>query len=248
MTGVLGLARRDGNRRYYDLIERLLPDEILGAHGPGEAADASQAAFAVPRPRSLGRRRRRGRLRQPRPGEAGPEVAWVPGSDGTCARSSSPTASSFPSPSRVSATHASCFARRSSYWARRRSRVSAWLSLLAEVDALVRDSPSSGRCSASTTCGSSSCRRPSVAGAGTCCRSYSATDWSGASSPASPTTAAACESSTSGGRSASIRCGPTASSTRCAGAPCLPWLRRRRPRRVAAAPPTRGAALPAADP
>jgi uncharacterized protein YcaQ len=29
VTGELGLARRDGNRRYYDLIERLLPAEIL---------------------------------------------------------------------------------------------------------------------------------------------------------------------------------------------------------------------------
>jgi uncharacterized protein YcaQ len=29
VTGVLGLARRDGNRRYYDLIERLLPAEVL---------------------------------------------------------------------------------------------------------------------------------------------------------------------------------------------------------------------------
>jgi uncharacterized protein YcaQ len=28
-TGVLGLARRDGNRRYYDLIERLLPPDIV---------------------------------------------------------------------------------------------------------------------------------------------------------------------------------------------------------------------------
>ena len=28
-TGVLGLARRDGNRRYYDLVERLLPTELL---------------------------------------------------------------------------------------------------------------------------------------------------------------------------------------------------------------------------
>jgi hypothetical protein len=28
-TGVLGLARRDGNRRYYDVIERLLPREVL---------------------------------------------------------------------------------------------------------------------------------------------------------------------------------------------------------------------------
>jgi uncharacterized protein YcaQ len=29
LTGVLGLARRDGNRRYYDLLERLLPPDLL---------------------------------------------------------------------------------------------------------------------------------------------------------------------------------------------------------------------------
>ena len=29
LTGVLGLARRDGNRRYYDLLERLLPRKVL---------------------------------------------------------------------------------------------------------------------------------------------------------------------------------------------------------------------------
>jgi hypothetical protein len=28
-TGVLGLARREGNRRYYDLVERLLPADVL---------------------------------------------------------------------------------------------------------------------------------------------------------------------------------------------------------------------------
>jgi len=33
-TGVLGLARRDGNRRYYDLIERLVPSEILAREVP----------------------------------------------------------------------------------------------------------------------------------------------------------------------------------------------------------------------
>ena len=33
VTGVLGLARRDGNRRYYDLLERLLPADLL-AHEP----------------------------------------------------------------------------------------------------------------------------------------------------------------------------------------------------------------------
>jgi uncharacterized protein YcaQ len=29
VTGVLGLARRDGNRRYYDVLERLLPRDVL---------------------------------------------------------------------------------------------------------------------------------------------------------------------------------------------------------------------------
>jgi uncharacterized protein len=33
VTGVLGLARRDGSRRYYDLIERLLPKRVL-KHDP----------------------------------------------------------------------------------------------------------------------------------------------------------------------------------------------------------------------
>lgn len=34
VTGVLGLARRDGNRRSYDLLERLLPAEVLGRSIP----------------------------------------------------------------------------------------------------------------------------------------------------------------------------------------------------------------------
>ncbi len=34
VTGVLGLARRDGNRRYYGLIERLLPPDILARKVP----------------------------------------------------------------------------------------------------------------------------------------------------------------------------------------------------------------------
>ena len=34
VTGVLGLARRDGNRRYYDLLERLLPAEVLARSIP----------------------------------------------------------------------------------------------------------------------------------------------------------------------------------------------------------------------
>jgi uncharacterized protein len=34
VTGVLGLARRDGNRRYYDLLERLLPADVLERRVP----------------------------------------------------------------------------------------------------------------------------------------------------------------------------------------------------------------------
>jgi uncharacterized protein YcaQ len=34
VTGAIGLARRDGNRRYYDLIERLVPAEILARKVP----------------------------------------------------------------------------------------------------------------------------------------------------------------------------------------------------------------------
>jgi uncharacterized protein YcaQ len=34
VTGVLGLARREGNRRYYDLIERLLPADVLARKVP----------------------------------------------------------------------------------------------------------------------------------------------------------------------------------------------------------------------
>jgi uncharacterized protein YcaQ len=34
VTGVLGLARRDGNRRYYDLVERLLPVDLLAREIP----------------------------------------------------------------------------------------------------------------------------------------------------------------------------------------------------------------------
>jgi uncharacterized protein YcaQ len=36
VTGVLGLARRDGNRKYYDLIERLLPADLLARKLPLE--------------------------------------------------------------------------------------------------------------------------------------------------------------------------------------------------------------------
>jgi hypothetical protein len=38
VTGRIGIARRDGNRRYYDLIERLVPRELLKRSEPEEEA------------------------------------------------------------------------------------------------------------------------------------------------------------------------------------------------------------------
>jgi uncharacterized protein len=38
VTGRLGIARREGNRRYYDLIERLVPPELLARREPEDAA------------------------------------------------------------------------------------------------------------------------------------------------------------------------------------------------------------------
>ena len=35
-TGVLGLARRNGSRRYYDLLERLVPARFSGANSPSQ--------------------------------------------------------------------------------------------------------------------------------------------------------------------------------------------------------------------
>ena len=122
VTGVLGLARRDGNRRYYDLLERLLPADVLARERPAEGATPAQAPVAVPRPRSARRRRRRRHLRRHRPCEAGSAVAGAIRAEPRYARSSSSAGSSFPSRSRACAASASSSARRSSCWKRRRSR------------------------------------------------------------------------------------------------------------------------------
>ncbi len=51
-AGILGLARRDGNRRVYDLAERLFPAELLATAAARARAAAAQAAVALPGPRS----------------------------------------------------------------------------------------------------------------------------------------------------------------------------------------------------
>ena len=76
VTGVLGLARRDGNRRYYDLLERLLPADLLRAGGPARGAAPPQAPLAVPRHGLLGVGGGGDIFGGHRPGQAGSEVAW----------------------------------------------------------------------------------------------------------------------------------------------------------------------------
>ena len=121
VTGVLGLARRDGNRRYYDLLERLLPADVL-AH---EVPLREQLRHKL-----LSRYRAHGLLGVGGGGDifgglgpAKPDPRWpeLPG-EPRCARSSSSAASSSRSRSRACAASASSSARRSSCWRRRRSR------------------------------------------------------------------------------------------------------------------------------
>ena len=100
VTGVLGLARREGNRRYYDLVERLVPKKVLAreipfrdrlrhkmlsryrAHGCSAPA-AAETSSAASAPRS------------PTPGTRTTPAAT------RCARSSSNRGSSFRSRSRA---------------------------------------------------------------------------------------------------------------------------------------------------
>jgi len=82
VTGVIGLARRDGNRRYYDLLERLLPAEVLAqkvpereqlrhkmlsryrAHGLLGAGGAGGTFDRIAPPKSTGERTGRDELRR----------------------------------------------------------------------------------------------------------------------------------------------------------------------------------------
>ena len=85
VTGVLGLARRDGNRRYYDLLERLLPADLLAREIPLEEQTPPQAPLAVPRPRPPRRGGRRRHLRGHRPGQAGSEDSRTTPAERLCA-------------------------------------------------------------------------------------------------------------------------------------------------------------------
>ena len=79
VTGVLGLARRDGNRRYYDLLERLLPADVLARKVPLEEQLRHKLLSRYRAHGLLGVERRRRRLRRYRPREAGRAMPEYPG-------------------------------------------------------------------------------------------------------------------------------------------------------------------------
>ena len=99
-TGVLGLARRDGNRRYYDLLDRLLPADVLARELPAARPDALQAPVAVPAHGLLGVSGAGDVFDGIGPAKPDPRCPITRGEQ-RCARSSSRTASSFPSRSKA---------------------------------------------------------------------------------------------------------------------------------------------------
>jgi uncharacterized protein YcaQ len=210
VTGVLGLARRDGNRRYYDLLERLLPADLVArdlplkeqlrhkllsryrAHGllvVGGAGDIfGGLGYAKPSPEHPGRNALREELVEL--GELVPvEVEGVRGKRLVLLEDVELLeAPPKPPPS---------------------------VAFLPPFDPLVWDRGFLGSLSTSTACGSSSCRPQSAVGAGMCCRSLSGTGSSAGSSRGSTGPTPACRCSTSGGRTASRRAAPRGSSMRC---------------------------------
>ena len=154
VTGVLGLARRDGNRRYYDLLDRLLPPKALARKLPLE----EQIRYKL-----LSRYRAHGLLGISGAGDvfggigpAKPDERW-PGYPGRNAlRDELVNAEiSFPSTSRASAGNASSSRRTPHSWRRRRTRHRPSRSFPRSIRSC-GIGPSSRACSTSTTSGSSS--------------------------------------------------------------------------------------------
>ena len=93
LTGVLGLARRDGKRRYYDLLERLLPKKLVRQDRPAATNScATSSTRATARTASSAWAETSSAASAPRsPTRGGRRIRAEP----RCARSSSRAATSF---------------------------------------------------------------------------------------------------------------------------------------------------------
>ena len=170
VTGVLGLARRDGNRRYYDVVERLLPADVL-AH---EIPLREQLRHKL-----LSRYRAHGLLGVGGAGDifggigpAKPDPRW-PGHPGRTALREELVATGELVPVEVENVRGKRFVLRAEVeLLERPPEPPSSVAFLSPVrSAGVGPGPARIPVRASTTSGSSSSRRPSGAGAGTCCRS-----------------------------------------------------------------------------
>ena len=190
-AGILAIARREGNRRVYDLTERLFPADAararrcrptsscatsccraIGATGCSARRGSTRCGWALgkaPERRRVPRRAGRGRARS-RPSRSRASAAprfvvtdELPILDAAEAEVAAEAGAGAPRPARRAASRAWRSSRRSTRWP---GTATCW----------------SG-CSSSTTAGRSTCRRPSAAGATTCCRCSTATgSWAGSSS------------------------------------------------------------------
>ena len=214
-SGILGIARRDGNRRIYDLVERLFPADLLVERPP----ELEQRRFKL-----LSRYRAHGLL-----GTGGQAEVWMgtgPGGAFRRERREELIEAGEIVPVTVEGLRGE------------RHVVTGELPLLEQAEREVAAGRSAGpdphrappfsrrsirssgtatsfaRSTTSTTCGRSTSRRPSGAGATTSYRSTSAIGSSAGSSRGSIARQASFGSSGCGGRTASIRWRPRASSRR----------------------------------
>ena len=211
VTGVLGLARREGNLRYYDLLERLLPAELLAhevpmreqlrhkllsryrAHGLLGAGGAGGTFDRIANPESALGRPGRNELREELV-ELGALVhvdvegvrgkRFVLGEELALLQAPPESAPS--------------------------------VAFIAPFDSLLWDNALVASLFGFDYVWEGFFPPPSAAGAGTCSRSPSATASSAGSNRGSTGTELAWRCSASGGRTASRRTAPTDSSTRCA--------------------------------
>ena len=187
VTGVIGLARRDGNRRYYDLLERLLPAEVLAQEVP----EREQLRHKL-----LSRYRAHGLLGA---GGAGGTFARIArestrsGSGERAAQGTHRARRARAGRGRGRARQAVCCSPRSSRCCRRRRSRRPPSRSSPRSTRCCGTPPCSRACSASSTCGRASSRRRSALGAATCFRSSSATASSAGSNRGSTGTEARVE-------------------------------------------------------
>ena len=205
VTGVIGLARRDGNLRYYDLLERLLPAEVL-TH---EVPEREQLRHKL-----LSRYRAHGLL-------------GAGGAGGTFARIAPPQQRNE---LRKELVELGALVPVDIEGVRGKRLVLAEevellqappepassVAFIAPFDSLLWDTALLSSLFAYNYVWEGFSRRPGAGGAITCSRSSSATASPAGSNRGSTGTGLAWRCSTSGGRTASRRAAPTGSSRRCA--------------------------------